>query len=226
MIYLSGAMQADKIGQRKDIGVMIAFRPKKDWMGHTKRFDRCFWAADNGCFTNSDLNVDDYLAWLKTFTLKRRISDEDEREYSTFENCLFAVAPDVVGDPVETWARSEPVLPKIRELGYFAAFVAQDGQENLPIHWDRFDCLFIGGSTEWKCSDASFWLIREALKRGKQAHVGRVNSLTRIRWAALAGATSCDGTTIAFAPDKKLPQVEGWLDVIRTQRTLSLYSDD
>lgn len=220
MFYLSGAMQAEKIGIRKDIGVMISFRPKKDWMGHTKRFDRCFWAADNGCFTNPDLNVEDYLKWLETFTIKRKISDDDETLYSSSENCLFAVAPDVVGDPVETWKRSKPVLPKIRELGYFAAFVAQDGQENQPICWESFDCLFIGGSTEWKCSDGSFWLIREAIKRGKQAHVGRVNSLVRMRWAALAGATSCDGTTLAFAPDKKLPEIEKWLDHINSQRVL------
>lgn len=183
---------------------MIGFRQNRKFWGKTKRLSDCLWAADNGCFTNPDLNVDDYLVWLESL-----------KHLQT--NCLFAVSPDVVGDAKLTIERSTPILPKIRKLGYEAAFVAQDGQENLPLNWETFDCLFIGGSTEWKCSDAAFWLIREGIKKGKWVHVGRVNSMRRILWARFAGAHSCDGTTIAFAPNKKLPEVEGWLDVIKTQ---------
>lgn len=206
MIYLSGGMQAEKIGLRKDIGVMVGFRPKKDFYGKVNRFDRCLWAADNGCFTNPNLNVEDFMKWL-----------EQMKKFQ--ETCLFAVAPDVVGDAEATRERALPVLPLIRQLGYEAAFVAQDGMENLSMPWHEFDCLFIGGSTEWKCSDESFYLIREAVKRGKWVHVGRVNSMRRILWARFAGAHSCDGTTIAFAPDKRMKDVEKWLDVIKSQPT-------
>lgn len=208
MIYLSGAMQAKKIGFRKDIGVMVGYRAKGNFYGKTARFNNCLWAADNGCFTNPDLEISSFLAWLKKMSVYK-------------ETCLFAVAPDFVGDAQKTLDRSTPVLPQIRELGFEAAFVAQDGQENLPLPWEDFDCLFIGGSTEWKCSDSAFWLIREAVKKGKWVHVGRVNSMRRILWARFAGAHSCDGTTIAFAPDKKLPEIEKWLELIKSQPVLS-----
>jgi hypothetical protein len=203
MIYLSGAMQVEKIGLRKDIGVMVSYRPQNAF-GKTARFTNCLWAADNGCFNNPDLNVPNYLEWLKSMSHLQ-------------ETCLFAVAPDVVGNAQATIERSAPVLPEIRKLGYEAAFVAQDGQENLTLDWDSFDCLFIGGSTEWKCSDASFYLIREAVKKGKWVHVGRVNSMRRILWARFAGAHSTDGTTLAFAPDRKLLEIEKWLELIKYQ---------
>lgn len=208
MIYLSGGMQADKIGNRKDIGMMVGYRSKKDFNGQINRFDQCLWAADNGCFTNPNLNNSDFLKWL-----------EHLKQFQ--DNCLFAVAPDVVGDAKATIERSESVLSEIRSLGYEAAFVAQDGLENLSIYWEKFDCLFIGGTTQWKCSDSAFHLIREGLRRGKWVHVGRVNSMRRILWARFAGAHSCDGTYIAFAPDKNLPNVEGWLDLIKTQPVFS-----
>lgn len=204
MIYLSGALKAEQIGKRKDIGLLLGFREKKDFFGKTNKLHEVFWAADNGCFTNPNLNVADYLVWLKKMSKWK-------------ETALFATAPDVVADADATFERSKDVLPKIRELDFPAAFVAQDGIENKTIHWDTFDVLFIGGTTEWKTSDASFWLIKEAKRKGKFVHVGRVNSLTRLLWARLAGATSADGTYIAFAPDKNYRNLTRWLDVIKTQ---------
>ena len=199
-------MQAERIGERKDIGVIVSFRANGDFMGKTQRFVDSLWAADNGCFTNPDLDVDKYLEWLQKLSNMK-------------ENCLFATAPDVVGDAKETWKRSAPVLPLIREIGYPAALVAQDGIENETIHWDEFDCLFIGGSTEWKLN--AMWLCREAIQRGKWVHMGRVNSLRRILIARFAGCHSCDGTTLAFAPDKKFKEVKGWLDFINSQPVLN-----
>lgn len=218
MIYLSGAMQAERIGERKDIGVIVSFRPNGDFMGKTKRFTKCLWAADNGCFTNPNLKVADYLNWLKELSeVKEEM--EDETIHSMIENCLFATAPDVVGDAKETWKRSKDVLPLIRELGYPAALVAQDGIEDEEIHWDDFDCLFIGGSTEWKLN--SYWLCREAITRGKWVHMGRVNSLRRMLIARFSGCHSADGTTLAFAPDKKFEEVSAWLEVINRQPVLN-----
>ena len=113
--------------------------------------EKVLWAADNGCFTNPDSDVDRYIWWLSSLSAWK-------------ENCLFAVAPDVVADAKKTWARSKDARPKIRELGYAAAFVAQDGIDDLKIEWDAFDCLFIGGSTDWKLSTNTFWLCREAVR--------------------------------------------------------------
>lgn len=152
------------------------------------------WAADNACFAG---NFDEtkWLRWL----------DRQPRE-----DCLFAVAPDVVGDAVATWERSSPWLPKLRAMGFRAALVAQDGIESLAVEWDAFDVLFIGGSTEWKLSHHAFEIAREARARGKHVHVGRVNSFSRYRaWAPFAD--SCDGTYLAFGPDTNLPKLLAWL---------------
>lgn len=54
--------------------------------------------------------------------------------------------------------------------------------------------IFIGGSTEWKLETMAMWGDL-ATSFGAWCHVGRVNSVRRIRKCALAGATSFDGTS-------------------------------
>jgi hypothetical protein len=162
--------------------------------------------------------------------------------------CLFAVAPDVVGDAAATLARSERFLPLIRHYTSFpAAFVGQNGQEHLPVPWDDFDVLFLGGSAEcpgcryvrplsdlerqhcpscggslaeWKLGQAARDLTAQARALGKPVHMGRVNSLKRLRYAEAIGCDSADGTYVAVAPDKNLPVVLGWDRAINGQATL------
>ena len=50
----------------------------------------------------------------------------------------------------------------------------------------------------------------EAKRRGKQVHMGRVNSARRYRYAEAIGCDSADGTYIAFGPDVNLPKVLAW----------------
>ena len=125
--------------------------------------------------------------------------------------CAFAVAPDVVGDAAATIGKSLPFLPLIRGLGYPAAFVAQNGQDRLPVPWDEFDVLFNGGDDGWKLGEPMRRLAAEAKARGKWLHMGRVNSLKRMRRARADGYGSCDGTFIRFGPDIRLPEALGWL---------------
>jgi hypothetical protein len=159
--------------------------------------DGAIWAADNGAFGNGYPGDEAWLAWLAS-----RTADPDL--------CLFATAPDVVGDAVATLQRSAPFLPLIRDLGYPAALVAQDGLEHLFVPWDDFDCLFLGGSTEWKLSPAAAGLVNQALALGKWVHMGRVNSRKRWTYAEHIGCHSVDGTCVAIAPDIYLPQVLSW----------------
>jgi len=202
-------MQAERMGERKDVGLMLGYRKDGKHFGKRSRFSEILWAADNGCFKQPDIDPEKYLDWL--YSLK-----------PFQETCLFATAPDVVGDALETWERSKNVLPAIRALGFPAAFVAQDGIEHWSaIPWDSFDCLFIGGTTEWKLSSDAFWLCREALKNGKWVHMGRVNSFRRILIARFAGCHSTDGTQLAFAPDKRYDQLKKWLDFIERQPVLN-----
>jgi hypothetical protein len=161
-----------------------------------KRPDGVAWVGDNGCFSDK---FDEGKWWR--FLINNAPSAN---------TCLFAVAPDVVGDAAATLERSLPWLSKIRALGYPVAFVAQDGLEHIDVPWDDFDCLFVGGSTDWKLGAHARAAVREAKRRGKWVHMGRVNSERRWRYADAIGCDSVDGTYLTFGPDVNLPKLLAW----------------
>src|SRR5690349_2571418 len=167
--------------------------------------DGVVFCADNGCFGGGYPGDAAWLSWLAALPADR---------------CAFAVAPDVVADAAATLERSAQFLPMIRALGIPAAFVAQDGLEDLTVPWDSFDVLFIGGSTEWKLGAAAQGIAAEAKARGKSVHMGRVNSLRRMRYAQAIGCDSADGTFVAFGPDRNLPELMGWLHDVNHQAGL------
>jgi hypothetical protein len=157
------------------------------------------WCADNSVFAGHYPGDEPYLRWLAHRT-------------GHAARCAFATAPDVIADGAATLRRSAPVLPRIRDLGYPAALVLQDGMEDLRSPWGTFDAAFIGGTTAWKLGPAAADLAAEARGRGLWVHLGRVNSLKRLRYAASIGAHSADGTYLAFGPDRNLPTLLRWLD--------------
>ena len=158
------------------------------------------WCADNSCFGKNYPGDDKWFSWLSGL-----VEHQD--------GCLFATAPDVVGDAEATLERSVPWLTKIRGLGFKAALVAQDGLETLEVPWDLFDCLFIGGSTEWKLGLNALGLAHEAKRRGKWVHGGRCNSKKRFFYMAdVMGCDSADGTYLVFGPDINLPKLMRWIE--------------
>jgi hypothetical protein len=159
------------------------------------------WCADNACYSGRYPGDERYLAWLA-------------RRQPHAGRCGFATAPDVVADAATTLVRAAPMLPRIRELGYPAALVAQDGLEHLPVPWGSFEVLFLGGTTGWKLSPAAAGLAARARTHGLAVHMGRVNSLRRLRHAAAIGATSADGTLLAYGPDRHLSTLLSWLDQV------------
>ncbi len=156
------------------------------------------WAADNGCF-NAKWVEGDWLDWL----------DKQPR------NAMWAAVPDVVGDHWATMTRWDRYSPMVTDLGFKTAFVAQDGcdPEDIP----DADCVFLGGSTEFKLSEDARLIVVEAQRRGMATHMGRVNSLRRLLLAAEWGVDTCDGTHLAFRPDQYLEEVLGWLEYVRDQ---------
>ena len=186
----------EAIQDRPDLGIIATPNSVRE-----SQWVSSFWIADNGCYT-SNWDADKWWAFLS------RHQDRPE--------CLFATAPDVVGDARATLERSLPWLPKIRELGYAAGYVAQDGQEEVSMPWDEFDALFIGGTTEFKLSDTSRRLVAEANERGKWTHMGRVNSRRRLYLAHSWGVQSVDGTYLVFGPRTNLPKLIRWLDELPT----------
>jgi len=166
------------------------------------------WAADNGRFSNPRKYTDEkFLAWLMKMQPFR-------------DRCLFAVAPDTFGDAEATLRDSVPLLPRIRELGYRTAIVAQPWMTVEHTPWDLIDALFVGGPNEWQHSHQLESLVREAKRRGLWVHMGRVNGIKRMRYAMSIGCDSVDGTFLKFGPDANMPRLQKWLDSLNSHPML------
>lgn len=138
------------------------------------------WAIDNGGFKR--LNIPAFRALL-------------DRESHHKDKCLFVAAPDIVGSAQRTLELFERWLPEL--AGWPVALVCQDGQESLPIPWDDIAAVFIGGSTNWKCSGHVVQIIKTAKLLGKHVHVGRVNDPQRWQHFEDLEVDSGDGTGLA-----------------------------
>jgi hypothetical protein len=185
------------------------------------------WAADNGCYGKGYPGDVGYLNWLV-------------RHKPHADRCLWATAPDVVGDAAATLKRSKPLMPIIRAIGYRVAFIAQNGIDLRRVPWEDFDALFIGGAaecrpcryirppgmakiikrcpicsgrfSEWKLGPEAAAAAVEARARGKAVHMGRVNSAKRILYAASLGCATADGTFLTFGQDTNIERAYVWLD--------------
>lgn len=165
------------------------------------------WAFDNDAFNGFD--TDRFRSMIARF--------------AGTPGCLFLPCPDVVCDPAATLARFEEWSGEVRATGFPVGFVGQDGCEDIALPWGEFDAFFVGGSTAWKESRAAMQLCEAAKGRGKWVHVGRVNTLRRIRKVFDWGTVdSIDGTTFSKWPDKYLPLAVKWLGGLKTQSVLSL----
>jgi hypothetical protein len=138
------------------------------------------WAIDNGAFANFESS--NFLGLLGR--------NQDHRQ-----SCLFVTAPDVVGSARRTLEVFEHWKAKL--AGWPIALACQDGQENLPIPWDDIAAIFIGGSTNWKCSHHAVHIIKAAQAIGKHVHVGRINGPERFKHFEELGVDTIDGTGIA-----------------------------
>ncbi len=201
IVLVSGATGYPRGGQ---VGHLVVPR---QW-NHAKKLDLQpgRWAMDNGAFTGFDEGA--FVRMLERF---------DERP-----GCLFATAPDFVGDAASTLTRWPFWSRLIRGVGFPPAFVAQDGITVDRIPWLELGALFIGGSTEFKESDFARSLCGIAQARGIWVHWGRVNSKRRYELALKAGADSLDGTGFSMFPDTNIPLAESWRADIDAQPELQL----
>lgn len=161
-------------------------------------------AYDNGCFSNR---------WTEKRWLDK-LHSLDPSEY------LFAVVPDVVCDAKETdrlWKQWSGV---VESAGFRPAYVTQNGCRGIP---DNAQCVFTGGDNPWKLGGRARRLMREGWRGGLWTHMGRVNSLKRLRIAANDGYDSVDGTLLAFGPDVNLPKLLRWMETITSENRVDLY---
>ena len=138
------------------------------------------WAADNGCFQR--LDAESFISMVEC------IAELPDRT-----RLLWVVCPDVVANARATLALWPWWSAVIRAHGLPVAFVLQDGQENEPL--PDADAYFIGGSTAWKLGPQVARIAWEIKRRGRWLHMGRVNSMMRIRQALALGCDSVDGSS-------------------------------
>ena len=148
------------------------------------------WALDNAAFSRPD---DD-----KFWRVCMRSWDVCE-----YHPPMWVAVPDVVGSHSETLRLFDAWCDQwLTEIGYIPwrlAFVLQDGCRAGDVPWSEICAVFVGGSTRFKLRETGD-LIAEAKDRGKLVHVGRVNTLRRLRFAHDAGADSVDGTSFSMFP--------------------------
>lgn len=113
------------------------------------------------------------------------------------ESCWWVVSPDVWSDSSATMRLFDQWQPRIRAAGYPVALAAQNGLERIPLDWDAFDCLFVGGSDGWRASAGMRGLVQEAQRRGKRTHWGRVNTAPRLLMGRRLGFDTADGSSFA-----------------------------
>jgi hypothetical protein len=159
----------------------------------------CYWAADNDAFKAWDVE----RFWL----MIGKICQVDT------SRLLWVACPDVVSNAQETINRWVEWYPQINALDLPAAFIGQDGLAAIAdqIPWDDMAAFFIGGSDGWKLSAEAEYFAREAKRREKQVHMGRVNSSKRTRHAIEIGCDSIDGRSFSAWPDEKIPKGLQWI---------------
>ena len=198
MIYLSGSVQPFR---HKRLGFIIT--PNSNYVVP----DDVSVAADNGCFSAANIYSDErYQKFLRRMPIERT---------------LFATAPDALEDHQATVQRSMPALQWLRAKGFKAAFVAQDGWTEETTPWDEFDVLFVGGSTEFKYRGGRD-AVMAAKRRGKKVHMGRCNSLEKLRAAIAIGCDTADGTFLKYAPNHNWGRMKRWFDQLDLQPGLAV----
>ena len=110
----------------------------------------------------------------------------------------FVILPDIVGGGADSLEFSLSWLPKLRNLKHLLLPV-QDGMAALEVgmvlRQNVRVGLFLGGTTEFKLRELYAWgMVAHAWRRWY--HIGRVNTIRRVRLCAEAGADSFDGSGI------------------------------
>lgn len=168
------------------------------------------WACDNAAFSRPD----DHKFWNMTIDTWMMLQHHPP---------MWIAAPDIVGDHRATRCLFDAWVANWEyEIGYVPfplAFVLQNGCAECEVPWEQIEAVFIGGDDRFKLRQCSE-LITAAKHRGKSVHIGRVNSLRRLRYCIDIGADTVDGTGFSMFPDTKIPKAVRYLQSLKCSRTL------
>lgn len=143
------------------------------------------WCLDNGVYTGK-------------FTHDKLVS-RLEKCLPWKDTCTFVASPDVLYNPQETHKNFFIYYKLIKETyGYPIAYILQDGFMEKDLPYDLVDVFFVGGSTKFKLSRHVLNFINYCNKINKKIHIGRVNSIKRLKHFKYAN--SWDGTHLNFQP--------------------------
>lgn len=166
------------------------------------------WAMDNGAYSGFDATA------YKKMVAK---CEGHQRHGLRWITC-----PDVVGDHQATLNLFDQWGMYLLRRHLPVAFVAQDGCTTGDVPWEFIQCLFIGGTTEWKLGEDVVRLLEICRLKGFNVHVGRVNSRKRIRWCFDQGVASVDGTSMSRFSATYLPKFTAYIAGLKRQETLRL----
>lgn len=218
MIYLTGS-------SRKGLSEHFGYLASPQNRGTAMLIEGRPWGGDCGAFTG----VFDEAAYFRWLARMRRFQDTCLfvvvpdvvcnaaatlalfRRYATrvretgypialvAQNGLRPFQEGVFDDLNADWRQDHASkFPEDNDIDWWDSTKAWDQPH---VHWEEFDCLFIGGNVEWKFSEEALQLIECARKAGKHVHVGRANTRKRLRHFQLAGADSVDGNALKFFDD-------------------------
>lgn len=154
------------------------------------------FALDNDAFNAFTHNTPwDEVAWL---SMIRAL---------TPHRPMWALCPDKVADRAATLALWDRYLPVLINHNLVPAFAVQDGMTSSDVP-PSAQVVFVGGTTDWKWGTITHWT-----KHFPRVHVGRVNSVEKLRKCAELGVESVDGTGWFRDPSDptKLPALQRWL---------------
>lgn len=136
------------------------------------------------------------------------------------ESVRFVTVPDVVCDAAGTIELWREWAPKVALRGLKPALVLQNGMTPAPngvrygdevIDWSEVGAVFVGGDDAYKDGVDVALIVFEAKRRGRHVHVGRVNTVRRLRHAQALGADTVDGSGWARFRDAMLPRYCRWI---------------
>ncbi|TCK32045.1 hypothetical protein B0G84_9181 [Paraburkholderia sp. BL8N3] len=124
------------------------------------------------------------------------------------ERAEWIVLPDVVQGGMASLEFSLAWKERLRGIPTKVLIAVQDGVQLEDVAHELSPAvgIFIGGSTEWKEATAGTWGSL-ARRRNCHLHVGRVNTVRRIKICAASGANSIDGTSVSRYA-KTLPKLD------------------
>jgi hypothetical protein len=158
------------------------------------------WAADNSAFANFDEK-----SFLKMI---EKIQGSD---------CKFVSCPDVVANGESTLKLFYHWMPIIKSFNLPVALVIQNGMKLKDIPFEKLDAIFVGGNDEFKLGKEARRICIEAKKRSKWLHMGRVNTLKRIKYAFELNCDSIDGSGFSMFPDTYIPKTLKYLEELHDQ---------